>query len=180
MKKITVRELALCGVLAAVYAGVTLATASFAYGPIQFRIAEALCVIPFFAPVTSLGLFVGCLVANLFSPVTALDIVIGSAATLLGCLWTSRLRSRWLTPLPTVLVNAVMVGAMLAAVYTPDAFWQGFLLNGLQVGAGELAVMLVLGLPLASYLQRSRLIDRVLGTRRSAAQDRAAGTGNAR
>ena len=170
MRKITVRELALCGVLAAAYAGVTVATASFAYGPIQFRIAEALCVIPFFAPVTTLGLFIGCLAANLFSPVTALDIVIGSAATLLGCLWTSRLRSRWLVPLPTVAVNGVMVGAMLAAVYTPDAFWQGFLLNGAQVAAGELAVMAVLGLPLAAYLQRTGLIDRVLGTRRAASR----------
>ena len=163
MKKITVRELALCGVLAAVYAVVTIATASFAYGPIQFRIAEALCVLPFFAPVTTLGLFVGCLVANLFSTVSALDIVIGSAATLIGCMWTSKLRNRWLTPLPTVLVNGVLVGAMLAAVYTPDAFWQGFLVNGLQVAAGELAVMLVLGLPLMAYLQKSQLLPRLLG-----------------
>ena len=163
MKKRTVRDLALCGVLAAVYAVVTVATASFAYGPVQFRIAEALCVLPFFAPITSLGLFVGCLVANLFSTVSVLDIVIGSAATLIGCVWTSRLRTKWLVPLPTVLVNGVMVGAMLAAVYTPDAFWQGFLVNGLQVAAGELAVMAVLGVPLMLYLQKSGLLHRLLG-----------------
>ena len=66
MKKLTVRELTLCGILAALYAVLTVATASLAYGPIQFRIADALCVLPAFAPVTSLGLFVGCLVANLF------------------------------------------------------------------------------------------------------------------
>ena len=53
MKKLTVRELALCGVLAAVYAVITLAIAPFAYGPIQFRISEALCVLPFFVPVYS-------------------------------------------------------------------------------------------------------------------------------
>ena len=163
MKKITVRELALCGVLAAVYAVVTMATASFAYGPIQFRITEALCVLPFFAPVTSLGLFIGCLVANLFSTVSVLDIVIGSAATLIGCVWTSKLRNKWLVPLPTVLANGIMVGAMLAAVYTPDAFWSGFLTMGAQVAVGELAVMLVLGLPLMAYLQKSQILSRFLG-----------------
>lgn len=163
MKKLTVRELAFCGVLAAVYAVVTMATASFAYGPIQFRITEALCVLPFFAPVTSLGLFIGCLVANLFSTVSVLDIVIGSAATLIGCVWTSKLRNKWLVPLPTVLANGVMVGAMLAAVYTPDAFWSGFLTMGAQVAVGELAVMLVLGLPLMAYLQKSQILSRFLG-----------------
>lgn len=163
MKKLTIRELAFCGVLAAVYAVVTMATASFAYGPIQFRITEALCVLPFFAPVTSLGLFIGCLVANLFSTVSVLDIVIGSAATLIGCVWTSKLRNKWLVPLPTVLANGVMVGAMLAAVYTPDAFWSGFLTMGAQVAVGELAVMLVLGLPLMAYLQKSQILSRFLG-----------------
>ncbi len=161
MKKLTTRDLAFCGVIAALYAVITLAIAPFAYGPIQFRISEALCVLPFFVPVTSLGLFVGCLVANLFSTVTTLDIVIGSAATLLGCLWTAKLHNKWLTPLPTTIVNGVMVGAMLAAVYTPDAFWQGFLVNGLQVAAGELAVMVILGLPLAIWLEKSKVLKRL-------------------
>ena len=163
MRKLTVRELAFNGVLAAVYAVVTIATASFAYGPIQFRITEALCVLPFFAPVTSLGLFIGCLVANLFSTVSVLDIVIGSAATLIGCVWTSKLHNKWLVPLPTVLANGVMVGAMLAAVYTPDAFWTGFVTMGAQVAIGELAVMVVLGLPLMAYLQKSQLLTRLIG-----------------
>lgn len=94
MRKLTVRELTACGILAALYAVITIATASFAYGPIQFRVADALCVLPFFMPVTSIGLFVGCLVANLFSTVSALDIVIGSAATLLGCIWAGRLKHK--------------------------------------------------------------------------------------
>lgn len=167
MKKLTTRDLAFCGVIAALYAVITLAIAPFAYGPIQFRISEALCVLPFFVPVSSLGLFVGCLVANLFSTVMTLDIVIGSVATLLGCLWTAKLHTKWLTPLPTTIVNGIMVGAMLAAVYTPDAFWQGFLVNGLQVAAGELAVMVVLGLPLTVWLEKSKILHRLTDHNRS-------------
>ena len=124
--KTNTRMIALNGVLAALYAAVTLATASFAYGPIQFRVADALCVLPFFAPSTSIGLFLGCLAANLFSPVSALDIVIGSAATLAGCLAAARVKHKWLVPLPTILANTIMVGAMLACVYTPDALEKGF------------------------------------------------------
>ena len=128
-----------------------------AYGPFQFRIAEALCVLPAFLPITSLGLFVGCLIANLFSTVSALDIIIGSAATLIAALWTSRCKKPWMICLPPVVVNFVMVGAMLAYVYTPDAFLQGFLLMGAEVAFGEIVVLYALGLPLTLYLRRSGL-----------------------
>lgn len=163
MKKLNLREIALCGVLAALYAGITIATASFAYGPIQFRVADALCVLPFFLPVSSVGLALGCLIANLFSPVSALDIVIGSAATLVGCVLTARVRRRFLAPLPTILANTVMVGAMLSAVLTPQALLPGFLTFGAQVALGETAVMTALGLPLLTYLDKSRLLERLVG-----------------
>lgn len=154
-KKITTRQITACAIIAALYAALTIATSSFAYGPIQFRIAEALCILPFFAPVTTWGLFVGCFIANIFSPVSSLDIIIGSMATLIACIWTSKIKNKYLAPLPPVIVNAVMIGAMLALVYTPDAPLAGFFVNAAQVGAGELAVMYVLGLPLLLYLNKS-------------------------
>ena len=86
--KLSIHRLTACGIIACVYAVLTVATASFAYGPIQFRIAEAMCILPFFAPWTTWGLTLGCLLANLFSPVSALDIVVGTAATLIACLLT--------------------------------------------------------------------------------------------
>ena len=45
MKKLTTRQIALNGVIAGLYAAITILTASFAYGNIQFRIADALCVL---------------------------------------------------------------------------------------------------------------------------------------
>ena len=161
MKNISLQQLTFCGILAAVYAALTVATAAFAYGGVQFRLAEALCVLPFFAPWTSYGLVLGCLIANLFSTVSALDIVIGTCATLIGCLLTTRVRHKWLVPLPTVLSNSVLVGAMLALVYTPDAPLQGFALFALQVGAGELAVLYALGMPLLLVMQRKGLDARL-------------------
>lgn len=157
----TTQRLAICGVLAALYAALTISTAAFAYGPIQFRIADALCVLPFFMPFTSLGLFAGCLIANIFSTVSTLDIVIGSLATLVGCLGTARVKNKWLTPLPTIIANTVMVGAMLAYVYTPDAFLSGFVTMGAQVAAGEIAVMGLLGLPFVLFLEKNHVLQRL-------------------
>ncbi len=59
-----------------------------------------------FEPSLTVGLTIGCLIANLFSTVSVLDIVIGTAATLLACLLTTRIKSRgsrrfprfWSTP----------------------------------------------------------------------------------
>ncbi len=159
--RLSIHRLTACGIIACVYAVVTIATASFAYGPIQFRIAEALTILPFFAPWTTWGLTLGCLLANLFSPVSALDIVIGTAATLIACLLTARCRSKYLAPLPPVIVNAVLVGAMISWVSTPNAFWKGFVLFGAEVGAGELAVMYLLGLPLLLIFRRQGLDERL-------------------
>lgn len=161
--KLNTKRIAICGVIAAVYAAVTVATSAFSYGPIQFRISEALCVLPFFLPYTTFGLFVGCLIANIFSTVSALDIIIGSMATLIGCLWTSKIKNPYLAPLPTVICNWLMVGAMLAYVYTPDAFLSGFITMGAEVAVGEAAVMGLLGLPLTLYLGKTGLCQRLDG-----------------
>ena len=63
MKKLTTRQIALNGVVAGLYAAVTILTASFAYGNIQFRIADALCVLVVLEPSLTIGLTLGCLIA---------------------------------------------------------------------------------------------------------------------
>ena len=137
MKKLTTRQIALNGVAAGLYAAITILTASFAYGNIQFRIADALCVLVVLEPTLTVGLTLGCLISNIFSTVSALDIVIGTAGTLLGCLLAARVKKDWLVPVPIMLANAVLVGAMLAYVLTPTALVQGFFINGGEVLLGE-------------------------------------------
>ena len=136
MKKITSRQIALNGLVAGLYAAVTILTASFAYGNIQFRIAEALCPLVALEPSLTIGLTLGCLIANLFSTVSALDIIVGTAATLLACLLTRFIKKTWALPLPTILCNMLMVGAMLSAVLMPASeFWKGLAVFGAEVGA---------------------------------------------
>ena len=162
--KIRTRQLTLAALTAAAYAVLSYFGSIFGitYGPIQCRFSEALCVLPFFLPETAWGLGVGCLIANLLSPYGVLDIVVGSAATLIGCLLTARMKKTWLLPLPTILANAVLVGAMLAFVLTPETFWLGFALKGAQVAAGEIAVLYVLGVPLYLFMKKENVIGKIL------------------
>ena len=163
MKKLNTRQIALNGIVAGLYAAITILTASFAYGNIQFRISEALMMLLLFEPSLTVGLTIGCLIANLFSTVSVLDIVIGTAATLLACLLTTRIKKPALAPLPTILVNAVMVGAMLSWLYMPsEQFWYGLLVFGGEVGAGEAAVLYVLGLPLYYAMKKTDFIHKLL------------------
>lgn len=156
MKKMTIRELTFAAVLAAVYAGLTLFLPIPQYGGVQVRLAEALTVLPFFFPAATAGLFVGCIIANLFSPFV-LDIVFGSLATLLACLWTQRLRSRWLAPLPPVVCNALIVGVEVAfaEVGFGPAFWGAFAFNAMTVGLGELLACYVFGSVFLTALYRT-------------------------
>ena len=161
-EKFTTRTLCACAIIAALYAAVTIATAPFSYGLMQFRLSEALVVLCWFEPILAVGITLGCFLANLFSTVTALDMVVGTLATALACLWTIRCRKTWFIPLPNVLVNAVVVGGMLAFILFPDNLLVGFVTAFLQVGFGELAVMYVLGLPLLLFAKRTGFVEKVL------------------
>ena len=168
MKKLTTRQIALSGIVAGLYAAITILTASFAYGNIQFRIADALCTLVVLEPSLTIGLTLGCLIANIFSTVSALDIIIGTAATLLGCLLAAGIKKHaWLVPIPIALANAVLVGAMLAFVYMPEALLQGFVVFGGEVLAGEVAVLYVLGVPLLLFVKKSNLLPRLLRGKKS-------------
>lgn len=165
MKKLNTRQIALNGIVAGLYAAITILTASFAYGNIQFRISEALMMLLLFEPSLTVGLTLGCLIANIFSTVSisVLDMVVGTSATLLACLLTTRIKKPWLAPLPTILVNAVLVGAMLSCLYMPtERFLYGLTMFGAQVGFGEAAVLYVLGVPLYYAMKKTNFIEKLL------------------
>ena len=74
-------KLIIPAVVGALYAALTMLLAPISYGNLQFRISEALCVLPVFFPYTSVGLFLGCALANMISAAGILDVVFGSLAT---------------------------------------------------------------------------------------------------
>ena len=128
---------------------------------IQFRAAEALCVLAFFTPAAVPGLTVGCFLFNLtFAGALPTDVVVGPIASFMAAVSMRWLRKwPWLGMLMPAIWNAILVGWELT-VYVGDGFW----INALYVAIGEAAVLLTLGAALYGVMKRhlgSRLFDTV-------------------
>lgn len=182
------QRVARTGMIAAAYAALTLAAltllGSLAWGPVQFRVSEALCVLALFTADAVPGLALGCAIANLANIVISgtgmlgmLDVVFGTLATALGAYFTWRNRRRpALALLGPVLANALIVPAYLPLLLQGIGFYTipftNIALDGaypamyafglISTGVGEAVVMYALGLPLARALSRTSL-PRTLG-----------------
>ena len=147
---LSTRALAIGGIVAALYTALTLIFAPISFAQIQFRISEALTLLPVLSPASVPGLFVGCLISNLITGQPWQDVVLGSLASLAAALLTRRFRERfWLAALMPVLLNALVIGAMLWLVYGLHPY-----ISFLTVGAGQAAVCYLLGVPLVSLLKK--------------------------
>lgn len=177
--------LARVGVIAAAYAACTLIAllflGSLAWGPIQFRVSEALCVLALFTPAAIPGLTLGCVIANVMNIVISgtgmlgmLDVVFGSLATFAGALFTWKMRRHPLVALAgPVLANALIVPAYLPLLLQGVGFyiipfttisldnsWLFMYLFGLvTTGVGEAVIMYVLGYPLARSLAKTPMFS---------------------
>ncbi len=155
MKRST-RYITQAAVIAAIYAALTIVLAPISFGPMQVRVSEAMCVLPYFTPAAVPGLFIGCFIANAtMAGVGILDMIFGSLATLAAAALTYRLRgfSKWILPLPSIAVNAFIVPWILIAQYgIQDAYW--FL--ALTVGAGQAIACYALGMPLWFVLNKNK------------------------
>lgn len=156
MRNNSIRRLCIAGVVGALYAVLTLTLPMLSFSELQIRFSEALTVLPFLFPETIPGLAVGCFIANLIGSPFALDWVVGTLATLLAAVWTSKLRHRWIAPLPPVVCNALIIGGEIAwfKVGFTGAFPAVWLYNILTVGIGELLACYLLGTALLRMLPR--------------------------
>ena len=154
--RFTAHQLTSAAIIAAIYTVLTLLLPIPQYGGIQLRIAEAMTVLPFLFPEAIPGLAVGCFLSNLLGSPFVLDWVFGTLATLLAAIWTSKMKNRWLAPLPPVICNMVIVGAEIAYFATLDgeAFWAAYAFNAVTVGIGEAIACYVLGTLLLSMLPK--------------------------
>ena len=187
MKNQRTKYIAQAGVIAAVYSAASLITMfllqGLAWGPIQFRVSEALVVLALMTPAAIPGLTFGCVIVNvcaLFINGTGVlglfDVVFGSTATLLGALWCWHFHDRVkLSLFGPVLTNALIVPAYLPILlqglgfYTIpftdialDNMYIGMYLFGvIALGIGEAVVVYGLGYPLYKALKKNRVFQGV-------------------
>ena len=152
-----VRRLVRGALIAAIYAVLCIVLQPISFSEIQFRVSEALTVLPILMPEAIPGLTLGCFLSNLIGSPYALDWIMGTLATLIAALWTARVPKRWMAPIPPVLCNMVIVGAEIAWFETNgfgSAFFAAWAWNGLTVGIGEAAACGLVGTLLLRVLPR--------------------------
>ena len=109
----TVKSIALNGIIACLYSVVTIACGSLSYQFAQFRFSELLNLLVFFNPSFTLGLTLGCFLANIFSLYGIFDVVFGTLTTLVACLlmvvYSKFIKNLFFSGLIPCLLNAIVV-----------------------------------------------------------------------
>ncbi|QGP93598.1 QueT transporter [Neomoorella glycerini] len=136
-------------IIAALYAVVTIILQPISFGYLQVRIAEALTLLPILYPEAIPGLFIGCLISNIYGGLGLIDIVLGSLTTLAAAWLTYIWRQNRLAYLPPIVLNGLIVGAYLSYLLHVNIF-----LSITTVALGEAIAVLVLGIPLVKRLQK--------------------------
>ena len=137
--------------IAAIYVVLNIIFSPISYGPIQVRIAEALVVLPFIDPSAIIGLFLGCILANVIGPLGMVDIIGGSLCTLVAAYLTYKVKNPKLAPLPPVLINAFGVSIYLHLIFDLP-YW----ITVLYIGIGEVIACYILGYPLLILLIKNK------------------------
>ena len=152
-----VKSLARAGMIAAIYAALTLIFAPISFNAVQFRISEAMTVLPILLPETVPGLAVGCLVANILGGAALPDVIGGTLATLIAAILTRTLRKKPVLAMASpVVINGLIVGPL---VYFCYEYQSVFSLGALgftvfTVALGEAVVVAVLGTLLIKALPK--------------------------
>lgn len=148
---------------AALYFVLTFFVPAISYGPLQFRVGEALTLLPIIFPEATIGVTLGCLLANVFSPYAWYDMVFGTLATLLGAVGTyliGRLlkdKKLWVKCLvggiPPVLFNAVILPLIWYLTGTDVAYF----VNLGMIALTQAGAVWLLGTPLVIALNRTKI-----------------------
>ena len=160
---LNVKTIALNGVVAGLYAAVTIACGPLSYEFMQLRFSELLNLLVFFNPTFTIGLTLGCLVANLFSSVGLIDVVFGTLTTLVACLvmiaYSKFVKNLFTTGLIPCLLNAAIVPLTIfvATMGTNDAIpltvGNYFMMFG-WVFLGEFVCINIIGYPIFLVLSK--------------------------
>lgn len=157
MSRFNAHRIANIGVVAAIYVVLTVVGGDLSYGPIQFRVAEALMLLCFFSKDYILALTLGCLIANIYSTVGPIDTVVGTSATLIAGILIYLFRkedslSRMIIcSLFPVVANGFLVGAELNLVLKLP-FW----LSVGEVALGEFVCVTILGVVIFKLLSKNK------------------------
>ncbi len=145
MEKLSPRELSAAALIAALYTILSLVFLPISFGVYQVRVAEALTVLPFLTRAAIPGLYVGCLLANIFGGMGWLDIIFGPLITLVAAVLTRLVGRLSRSAVSALLAGMPVVFIWVGAIYfLMNATETYFLVVGVVLLTAALVITLLL------------------------------------
>lgn len=174
MQKMNARQLAMSGLIAALYVVLTLALASLSYQGVQFRVSEVLVLLGFINPIFIPAVTLGTFIANLLGPFGLVDALAGAATTALAMvlIWQTRkvmgdkLHSLIISTVWPVLLNALYVPLLIIFV-DPTTPWAAFMSIAASVAFGEFVVVTLAGVAIIQVLRNHPSLMHLFQTKSS-------------
>ena len=132
--------------VAAIYFALATALQPVSFGPVQFRLSEALVLLPVFMPESIIGVTLGCFLSTMY------DVIFGTVATGVAAVLTFLLRkTKFLYVFPPLILNAILV----PLIWVVDGSDTAYFLNFGLILASEVIVVAVIGWPLTIALKKA-------------------------
>lgn len=151
-QNMTVKKMVLNGVIAAVYAVLTLIN-PLSFGVLQFRVSTLLLPLAIFVPQIRAGLVIGTAIGNLNSSLGIIDVAVGSIVSFIAVYVVSKVKVKALMPVLYAIDSGVLVALELYYCFkTP--IWYNILtvgISGVILYSVGLIVMKQISKPLNRY-----------------------------
>ena len=114
-KSNVIKSICYNAIVCALYVALVYLFYFMSYEAVQFRIAEILIFLVLINKKYTIGITMGCFIANLLGPFGIIDAVVGGAATLLSCILIVLCKKAWLGVI-FIPVSNILVGIEIALI----------------------------------------------------------------
>ena len=154
-----VKSITYNAIVCALYVIMVFVLGFMSYNSLQIRLAEILILLVLINKKYTIGITLGCFIANLIGPFGLIDALIGGLATLLSCIFVT-LCKKPLFSIIIVPVCNILVGLELAYLYSFN--FEAFIVNTLWVMLGE-AIAMTIGYFVFKSVSKNQDIVKTIG-----------------
>ncbi len=148
------KKLAKYGLVMALYIILSLAVKELGFGPIQFRLSEALTLLAFIEPLYVLPLTLACAFVNMFSPFGIYDVIFGSLASFLALYSMTKVKNIYIASIFPAIFSFIVGLEIYFLSSEPINF---FLVTG-QIMISEIIIVTIIGVPIFKTIMKNEYL----------------------
>ena len=153
--KITTKQLAAIGIIAALYIAITVGLGAISFGIIQLRIAIAMSLLVYFNPRLAPAIILGNAIAGTFSPWGIINVVAGAVAPAIFTWLIAKCKSLLIASFMPTLIVPVVIGWMIVWAAGMPLTLGSWASVAAPLALSTFIVMTAMGYPLARLMQRN-------------------------